>query len=364
MARILIISEFFHKIDSPRALRAKELAFELVKKGHYVYVICSLANLPEQFYSIENLVFEDLGQKKKLEFKWISILFGKRISYLISKIMLILFEYPNILLMKPVRSCLKKQSGFDLLISIGQPYPIHWGVASIWSNKIAKKWVADCGDPYALLKNDTYFKPYYFRWIEKWFMRKCDYVSIPIESARSSYFNEFSSKIVVIPQGLSFPDINTTVKSSEITISFAYFGDIYPYQKTAIRFIHLLARQTYINYKFIIYSKGTEFFLKNMDENTRKKSEIHLPIERFQLLKSLSSVDFLVYFPYEKPGQQPFKLVDYTFLNKPILCFKNDLISENVFLEFLNGNFSNKSKGVELESYKVENVAKQFLSLI
>jgi hypothetical protein len=363
MARILIVSEYFHRIDSPRALRTKELSLELVKQGHFVKVICSISNLPTEYKTINNLSFEDLGEKNPNKFPLFRLLFGVRLHYFLNKILLILFEYPNILLFNLVRLKLKKEAKYDLLISIGQPYPIHWGVASIWSNRIANKWVADCGDPYALLKNDSYSKPFYFNWIEKWFMKKCDFVSIPIDAAKNSYFKEFSSKLVVIPQGLTFPIINTSFSRSEGTIHFAYFGDIYPYQKPAVRFLNFLSKQN-VDFKFKVYSKGADFFKNKIENQMLKKCEINTPIDRCVLLSTLKDVDFLVYFPYEKPGQQPFKLVDYTFLGKPIICFDNNVKSEQILLEFLHRNYSNKSVGVDLENYRIENVANQFLSLI
>src|SRR5699024_12169166 len=61
-----------------------------------------------------------------------------------------LFEYPDIELLFKVKKALREESGFDLLISIAVPHPIHWGTAWAWrkENPIAKTWVADCGDPY------------------------------------------------------------------------------------------------------------------------------------------------------------------------------------------------------------------------
>jgi hypothetical protein len=51
----------------------------------------------------------------------------------------LLFDFPNIEILFKVRTALKKETGYDALISIAVPHPTHWGVASVWTkNKIAK----------------------------------------------------------------------------------------------------------------------------------------------------------------------------------------------------------------------------------
>jgi hypothetical protein len=81
-----------------------------------------------------------------------------------------------------------KPGTFEKLISIAFPYPVHWGVAAIWDkkrseNNPAKLWIADCGDPYMLQENDTFTPVFYFGWVEKWFCKKIDYLSVPTEKS-------------------------------------------------------------------------------------------------------------------------------------------------------------------------------------
>jgi hypothetical protein len=93
----------------------------------------------------------------------------------------LLFEYPFIQLMPMLKRGLKGESGYDLLISVAVPHPIHWGVAAVRTktNPIAKVWVADCGDPYMGQENDTFKPPFYFGWLEKKFCRIADYITCP-----------------------------------------------------------------------------------------------------------------------------------------------------------------------------------------
>lgn len=55
-------------------------------------------------------------------------------------------------------------------------------------------------------------------------MRKIDYISIPVESARTTYYEEFHSKIEVISQGFNIKPLNLTQKLHGEIQSFAYAG--------------------------------------------------------------------------------------------------------------------------------------------
>ncbi|MCK5338692.1 MAG: hypothetical protein KAJ50_07770, partial [Bacteroidales bacterium] len=91
------------------------------------------------------------------------------------------FEYPAIEEMFKVKKILKNENGYDLLISFAVPFPVHWGTA--WArtknHEIAKVWVADCGDPYMGNTNDSFRKLFYFKYPEKWFCKKTDFITIP-----------------------------------------------------------------------------------------------------------------------------------------------------------------------------------------
>jgi hypothetical protein len=94
-----------------------------------------------------------------------------------------------------VKKKLKTENAcYDLLISIAVPHTVHWGVAACrsTSHQIANTWVADCGDPYVGQENDSFKVPFYFSWVEKWFMRKADFISVPTNGAIAAYFPEFS----------------------------------------------------------------------------------------------------------------------------------------------------------------------------
>src|SRR5690606_38190996 len=153
-------------------------------------------------------------------------------------------EYPDVELVSKVGSALRHESGYDLLISIAAPFPVHWGVASAISktHKPGKVWVADCGDPYFGDTADSFRKPFYFKYVESWFLKKADYVTIPIEAARSRYFEEFHDKIVVIPQGFNFDDVEAIEYVPNAVPTFIYAGNFIPGYRDPGPFLELLTK--------------------------------------------------------------------------------------------------------------------------
>ncbi|MEA1886217.1 MAG: hypothetical protein U9N72_03280, partial [Bacteroidota bacterium] len=156
--RILIVSASFYPQNSPRSFRTTELAKEFARQGHFVRVITPKTPVIHDDFAREyGLEIKDMGRRR-----WKSIILkGKGVNLMLRRLMKrfsgLLFEYPNIELYWMVRRALREESGYDLLISIAVPYPVHWGVAARRSETypIAKNWVADCGDPYMGQENDT-----------------------------------------------------------------------------------------------------------------------------------------------------------------------------------------------------------------
>ena len=223
--KILLVSNGFYPEISPRSYRATELAKELYRQGHGVTVISKFRKHDySEFLNEYRLTFKMWGRAKfpvvpNFKHKPFSLL-----SRALTRILLTLFEYPGIEEMFRVRNVLREEAGYDIVISFAVPYPVHWGVA--WSrsgkHRIADVWVADCGDPYMGDVLDSFRKPFYFKYLEKWFCKKADYITIPIESARPGYYSEFQSKIRIIPQGFDF---NIEQKENKLPVNWISESD-------------------------------------------------------------------------------------------------------------------------------------------
>jgi hypothetical protein len=263
-----------------------------------------------------------------------------------------------------VKKALANEKGYDLLISIAVPYPVHWGVAASHSKTrpVANKWIADCGDPYLGQENNTFKVPFYFTFVEKWFMRKADFITIPTKGAIAAYFPEFHSKIRVIPQGFRFEDyIFNHRKESNPKPTFAYAGMFIPGRRDPNEFIKFLFEQE-MDYEFHLYTT-TPLILPVIPEIYKRKIIVHEPISRGELLKTLSTMDFLVNFENAGTRQIPSKLIDYLILDKPVLSIKTGNLDVITAKEFLSGNYRGKLVFEDPGQYRIENVVQKFLAL-
>lgn len=363
--KILLVTNGFYPEISPRSFRATELAKEFARQGHHVRVYTKNRDCDYSGFLKECPV--DLRMWPKYRFPGISQWegrLGSLISRSLKRLALMLAEYPGIEDMFKVRRLLRKERGYDLMISFAVPYPVHWGVARARSKKnpIAGTWVADCGDPYMGCDTDSFKKLFYFRWVEKWFMRKADFISIPLENARKAYYPEFLNKIMVIPQGFEFKPVSNHGKKIENPVpSFAYAGGFIPGIRDPRPFLRCL-EQLNDPFRFIVYTRDRNLikpFLKNLDG----KLEILDYIPREQLLEELAEMDFLVNFDNNTGVQSPSKLIDYALTGRPVLNVTNNPDNKRI-LEFIRGDYSGKMDLGELDRFEIRNVAKQFLNII
>ena len=363
--KILIVSLGFYPQISPRSFRSTELAKEFARQGHEVTVLTSFDNdLHDEFGKKHKVFFKDLGIKKWSPVEIKGGFFVKTIRRAVSRALLMFFEYPDIEIMPMVTRALKKEQGHDLLISIAVPYPVHWGVANIWTKKrkIAKKWVADCGDPYMGDEIDTFRKFFYFKYVEKWFMRKADFVTIPVATGIKGYYPEFHKKIRIIPQGFNIEEIKLpTEPINNKPISFAYAGDLGPKRRDPRPFLEYLSTLE-SDFRFVIFTKKTELVLQ-FKEKLKDKLEVRNYLDRNELLEFLATMDFLVNFDNISDTHVPSKLIDYAFVKRPILNIGTTFDKKKV-CRFLNGDYSGQLMVENPEQYNIKNVAKRFLELL
>lgn len=363
--KILIVCKGFYPIQSPRAFRATELAKEFVKHGHDVTVLTPSQPKQTEFSKQHNIEIKDLGKASLPSIdidrknKWSSLFFR-----LVRRMLQLLFEYPDIELMFHVARKLKKEKGYDLMISVAVPYPIHWGTALARKAKhrIAKIWIADCGDPYMGDRTDSFRKLFYFRYIEKWFMRKTDYVTIPIEEARQAYYPEFHRKIRIIPQGFNFElQQNKPGKVNNTVPTFVYAGSFILGIRDPRQFLDILT-QVDENFKFIVYTKSVSLF-DGYTQALKEKLEVKPYIPRNELIECMKSVDFLVNFDNNTAVQSPSKLIDYALAQRPVLNITNK-IDEQILIQFIRGNYKGQYEIKGIERFHIKNVANNFLKLL
>ena len=366
--KILILTYGFHPVQSPRSFRATELAIELSRQGHQITVLGPHREGIDDFLAEHSLHYISYGD---ITWRVPQLKGSRRFIHLFNRAMVrglgLLMEYPAIQLVFLARKKLKQLGGFDGLISIAVPYTLHWAVASIWKKEKddnpAKVWIADCGDPYCGRENDTFRVPFYFAWVEKWFMKKANFITVPTESAINGYFKQFHQKIKVIPQGFRFKEYQAVPRENPNQIYFVYGGGFIPGRRDPREFIEFINKlDTSYDYHFDIFTTTPQFVHPHIKENDRIK--VHAPIKREEFMHIAASADFLVNFSNKGAVQTPSKLIDYAMLKKPILNIDTGDLNQKVVLDFLNRNYSDKLEIADYEKYKVENVAKHFLDLM
>ena len=353
-------------MNSPRSFRTTELAKEFARQGHLVTVITPKdLETHTQFEKDHGITIQDLGQPKwkaaELKGGGVSLVARRGIKRLSN----LIFQYPGIELSKLVHNALRREEGYDLLISIASPHTVHWGVASVRSkdHRIAKVWVADCGDPFMGQENDTFTPPFYFKYVEKWFCRKADYITVPTTGAIQAYYPEFHQKIKVVPQGFRFEDIKVaTEKEDNSRPVFAYAGGFIPGRRDPSELLDYLVKQEK-NFIFHIYTSSPNL-VKPFINRSKGRIILHDFVPRTELLYKLSRMDFVVNFENVGSKQTPSKLIDYAIIKKPILPVKTGDLNTNVMEEFLKGDYSNQFTVNDPEQYRIENVAKKFLALL
>lgn len=364
---ILIISRSFYPRQSPRSYRTTELVKEFARQGNEVTLLTPKDD--EQHVPFEEefgVTIEDLGPLKLPE---IEMNKSNRFIYLAQRILRralkLFFEYPDIELMYRVKQSLKRERDYDLMISIAVPHPIHWGVA--WArtkhHPVAASWVADCGDPYMGAKLDSFNKLFYFKYFEKWFCKKADVITVPIESAKEGYYPEFRDKIEVIPQGFDFEEVDVSHSASQNNDvpTFGYAGSLIPGGRDPRLLLDYLLEQDK-EFKFILYTRTTGMIEPYL-EKAEGRIEIRDYIPRKKLLNKLAGMDFLVNFENASSLMMPSKLIDYYLTGRPVLSVSGTELDRGSVDEFLEGNYEQKYDFKNMDRYRIENVCKRFLEL-
>ncbi|WP_207423850.1 glycosyltransferase [Desertivirga brevis] len=365
--KILIVSRTFYPDNSPRSFRTTELAKEFAASGNEVTVITPRkAGIHDEFEKQHKLLIKDLG---KASWKPIQIAQSgaqRFITRAVTRLSNLLFLFPEIEMMFMVNKALRNEIGqYDLMITIAAPHTVHWGTAMAISDrhKVAKKWIADCGDPFMGGENDTFKRMFYFKYFEKWFCRKAHAITVPISDAITAYYPEFREKIHVIPQGFRFED----VKLIEGTVSnevptFAYAGTLIPGIRDPHEFFDFICKSDF-EYRFFIYTKNVEQ-VKKYEAASKGRIIVKGAMPRHDLLQELQKMDFVVNFENKGPKQSPSKLIDYAIIKKPILSVKTFGFSSEAFTEFLQGNYRNQLIIPDSDQYRIQNVCRKFLNII
>lgn len=358
--RIIIVSGYFYPAITPRSFRTTELVKELSRRGAEVTLYIPNDGIDRSKFSNDYHV--DIHYYHRPEDKLSKS--NNKLIYVLGRFLVYYAQYPEIYLLKTLRKALEQEKDqYDLLISIAAPHPIHWTIGRIYKsgNRIAKKWVADCGDPFMLAGTLNRKHPFYLKPFEKLWCRLCDYITVPTVGAINGYYPEFRNKIKVIPQAFDFNEIERVHYEKKPIPSFIYSGSIWKGSKDPRPFLDYLCGLS-LDFRFYVYTNDGQA-LDSYKEKLKEKLVISPFIPRLDLIKIMSGMDFLVHFEFGTSKQTPSKLIDYTLSGRPILALNINNLDESLINHFLNGDYSKQFLVDNIEQYNIINVAQQFLDL-
>lgn len=360
--KILIISRIIFPKQSPRAFRTTELATELARRGHDVTVYAVQSNFDYTEFTKKSGI-----KVKTIKMTWSTLNSVDYVRYnLLDKILKHALgyplEFPDIEFCWKVPQILKKEKNVDLLITIAYPHPIHWGAAiakKCLKSQFPQKWISDCGDPY--MGSAIGRHPFYFKYIENFWGRETDYVTIPIEEARKGYSTKIQDKIRIVPQGFDFSKtpICTSYKKNNIP-AFAYAGTTYKGVRDPSIFLEYL---TTLKQDFRLHIYGGDAIFNKFRDRLGNKMIIHGKLDRKKLIYELSTMDFLINLTNPNSIQSPSKLIDYSLSKRPVLDISLKFEEVSAFNEFIKGDYSKQHQPIDLEIYDIRNVVDKFLSL-
>ena len=372
MKKILVITQHIFPIQTPRSLRSTELIKELSKKGHCVTVYAVIGGYDYSAFEREHKV-----KIKGINLKWQlnpynSDGINKRclLDRALARILGPKTLFPDIEFYVRVKHIIKKERDTDVIISIANPHPIHWGVAKAKKElkTFPKVWIGDCGDPF-MNNNINKEKPRYFEKYERLFCENVNYISIPVKEAKEAYYPEYKSKLRIIPQGFNF-DFSSTTKPNERLdlrgrkIKLIYAGVFIPKIREPYELIEAL-KASEKPYELHIYTPYTEM-ISSYEKQMRGRLYIHQVVPRETLLEIIKNFDVVVNVENSNTTTQvPSKLIDYAISGKPILSIKNGDFKKNKAKidEFLRGDFSSQMIIPEIERYHISNVVEKFEEL-
>lgn len=359
--KILIISQKAYPYQGPRAFRTTELAEQLSKVGHDVTL-----------YTIHgSCKYDDYEKKTGVKMKDIkpclpifanddidrNNVFTRFLSHFLHDKIL----FPEIELHYKVLSILKKEPKADMLITIAMPHTLHTGAARAKKKRpdlFPKVWVADCGDPFFL--NPFMKLPQYMvRWEHSW-CKGADFITVPAENSKNGYFPEYWDKIRIIPQGFDFSKTPIANYERNEIPTFIFTGAVYPGIRDIHSFLDYLLKMNR-PYKFKLYMRAP--LEQKYVEESNHQIEYVIGRSRKEIIMECSKADFLINISNPNGTQTPSKLIDYGVSGRPVLDISSDFREQDSFIKFCDGDYTNRLSLPDLEKYKIENVAKQFVEL-
>ena len=366
--KILILSRWYYPAKNPRAFRTTELVKELFRRGKYdiTAVLPSFADL--QDCAVDAHFIPTISVPAKCGKDGSVSLKDRVLEQIRSVLRFIVGDSPgNIIYSFRLYFVLRKllqEEHYDVVMSISFPFYVHIAVAlAMKCSSFKSIFIADCGDPFYV--NPSCTMAFYLKWLEKYFLGKFNYITIPMEAARKSYADYgIDDRIRIIPQGFAITRIADGAYRKNPVPVFCFAGLLYEKIRNPRYFLDYLL-QVKQDFIFVFYALPDAFTINLLQEYKEKlgdRLEIREPLPREELIHVMATMEFVVNFDNENSNQKPSKLIDYAMSKRPILSFNSRTFKPKVFKEFLQGNYAGQEQ-IDLSQYDIRNVVDKFEEL-
>ncbi len=351
--KLAIIGGDFPPSNSPRAIRIFNLVYGLAPYFERINVY--LPNAPISNLNAEkpNVKFYSFGRN-------IKFMFRGTIGRILQRIFNLLFDYPDInffFWLKNYRQVLNS----DVIITIGVPHSIHWGINKLLRTSNKKiYWIAESSDPFFTKGMDIIPKPFYFRFLERSFLKKVDKVIVPFEGAIAAYPRFSRSKFIVIPQGFDSAYIgsfrNENVKNSIFT--FGYAGTLYKFGRNPSEFLRKAINSKF-KFKFYLIVNNLDLIPSECLSDDRFIIQNLMPRE--DVYRLLAGMDCILNFENHSKTQSPSKIIEYSFLGRPIYSVNLESDGDVFIDELISGN--RKPLQINSAEYDSKQIIEKYISI-
>jgi hypothetical protein len=366
--RITLLTAHFFPELHPRAFRCSELANEFIKRGHNVTVV-NLGTVESYNYKLHyaetgvkvinyHFYLRKVHQSSVKSISFISRGMGYIVEYLLAGK---LFYQGT-----KIAKYFVNETKSDMIISISTPFMNHLAIALAYRFKRQNRTmlIADSGDPFSRSTQRRHAP--YFNIVERLVYRSYHYLSVPSKYSIGAYRNFISERrIKIIPQGFNFDKVKLNDINKQPYPVFAYAGVFYNDIRNPTFLFDQLA-QIKGKYKFKIYLRSLDPNIKALiapyQDLLGENLEVFHGLERDDLIRKLSEVDFLVNLDNLSQHQIPSKLIDYALTKRPIFSCSSESFQSDNFESFLTGDYKNALK-IDISKNNIKSVVTSFLTL-
>lgn len=368
---ILIVSYFYYPENTPRAFRAHELVKEFVKRDYKVTLVLPNKSIYKSCQFPNNVKVLYVGQEQKIAnsntFKEDKSKITRFIKRFLSNAKYYFFplSFFNDFKKEAIQALNKINTSYDIVFSNSFPLVTHLALAKAFKVndklKASKVKIAEYSDPFYFQTHKKIF--FFYKYIERNALKQFDYISIPTDKAKSSYYTlKAEDRIKILPQAYNLNEIKTEEFKENDKPVFSYAGMFYPGMRDPSFLFNYLVDLD-IDFKFKIYTRhSNDEFISKYKQKLGDKLEVISDLSREEVVKELSKADFLINVDNISKNQTPSKLIDYAISNRPIFSASLNNFSSVSFDKFLNKNYEDQLV-VDLSKHNISNVVDGIIAL-